>query len=58
MVKLIYEEEIVGDGFVIASIELEGDISAVPVPAALPLFVSALAGMGFLGWRRKRIAAA
>ena len=26
----------------------------VPVPAALPLFVSGLAGLGFAGWRRKR----
>lgn len=30
----------------------------IPVPAALPLFLSALAGMGFFGWLRKRIAAA
>ena len=27
---------------------------AVPLPAALPLFATALAGMGLLGWRRKR----
>lgn len=27
------------------------------LPAALPLFASALAGMGFTGWRRKRQAA-
>lgn len=30
------------------------DISAVPVPAALPLFGTGLAIMGFIGWRRKR----
>jgi hypothetical protein len=25
-----------------------------PLPAAFPLFVSALAGLGFIGWRRRR----
>ncbi len=29
-------------------------VSAVPLPAALPLFGSGLAVMGFVGWRRKR----
>lgn len=33
-------------------------VSAVPVPAALPLFGTGLAIMGFLGWRRKSKAAA
>jgi hypothetical protein len=33
-------------------------ISAVPLPAALPLFATGLAGLGLLGWRRKRKAAA
>ena len=28
--------------------------TAVPVPGALPLFVSGLGAMGLLGWRRKR----
>ncbi len=32
-------------------------VSAVPIPAALPLFAAGLAGLGLLGWRRKRIAA-
>ncbi|MFK5980997.1 MAG: VPLPA-CTERM sorting domain-containing protein [Rhizobiaceae bacterium] len=32
-------------------------ISAVPVPAALPLFGTGLAVLGFMGWRRKRRAA-
>ena len=31
--------------------------SAVPLPAALPLFGAGLAIMGFIGWRRKRKAA-
>lgn len=33
-------------------------VSAVPVPAALPLFGTGLAIMGFVGWRRKRNATA
>jgi hypothetical protein len=29
-------------------------LAATPLPAALPLFATALGGLGFLGWRRKR----
>jgi hypothetical protein len=29
-------------------------LSETPLPAALPLFASALGGLGFVGWRRKR----
>jgi hypothetical protein len=32
-------------------------VAATPIPAALPLFASALGGLGFVGWRRKRAAA-
>ncbi len=32
-------------------------LSVVPLPAALPLFGSGLAFMGFIGWRRKRMSA-
>jgi hypothetical protein len=38
-----------------------GTINAVattPIPAALPLLATALGGMGFMGWRRKRQQAA
>lgn len=35
-----------------------GGASIVPVPAALPLFGTGLAVMGFIGWRRKRKTAA
>jgi hypothetical protein len=33
-------------------------LAAAPIPAALPLFVSALGGLGFVGWRRRRQAVA
>ncbi|MHA1600392.1 MAG: VPLPA-CTERM sorting domain-containing protein [Alphaproteobacteria bacterium] len=33
-------------------------VSAVPIPAALPLFLSAIAALGFMGRRRKKLAAA
>jgi hypothetical protein len=35
-----------------------GNVAATPIPAALPLFASALGGLGLLGWRRKGKAAA
>jgi hypothetical protein len=45
-------------GFVCGSREIvAGTINAVattPIPAALPLLMTALGGMGFMGWRRKR----
>jgi hypothetical protein len=28
--------------------------AVTPVPAALPLFISALGGLGYFGWRRNR----
>jgi outer membrane lipase/esterase len=45
-----------------AAQQLEGqlfiDVANTPLPAALPLFASGLAGLGLLGWRRKRKVAA
>ncbi len=32
-------------------------VVAVPLPAALPLFLSALAGLGLMGWRRRQAGA-
>jgi len=33
-------------------------VATTPIPAALPLFASALGGLGFAGWRRRRAAQA
>jgi hypothetical protein len=33
-------------------------VATTPIPAALPLLVSALGGLGFVGWCRKQGAAA
>ena len=38
----------------ISYISIYGTPSAIPLPAALPLFGTALAGMGLLSWRRRR----
>lgn len=39
--------------FVLTEITLDQSVSTIPVPAALPLFGTGLAIMGFVGWRRK-----
>ncbi len=44
---------LLGNGTVITGITLNAP-NAVPLPAALPLFGTGLAVMGFVGWRRKR----
>jgi hypothetical protein len=45
-------------GFAVDGLITDGGPSATPLPAALPLFASGLATLGFLGWRRKRKGAA
>ena len=44
--------------FAEVSVGPQGTINPVPLPAALPLYGTGLAVMGFLGWRRKRKAVA
>ena len=34
-------------------VALNGSVAATPIPAALPLFATALGLFGYLGWRRK-----
>jgi hypothetical protein len=34
--------------------DFSGSLDVVPLPAALPLFATGFAGLGLLGWRRKR----
>ena len=41
-----------------SSLVVSPTVSEVPLPAALPLFASGLAGLGLLGWRRKKKAIA
>ena len=36
------------------TIQIVGTVPSVPLPGALPLFATGLAGLGLLGWRRKR----
>jgi hypothetical protein len=40
------------------NVSLSDPPSPVPLPAALPLFATGLVGLGLLGWRRKKKAAA
>jgi hypothetical protein len=42
------------NGRPVAAPTLTVDVSAVPLPAALPLFASGTCLLGFIGWRRKR----
>jgi hypothetical protein len=37
--------------------QMTANVSAIPIPGALPLFATGLAGLGLLGWRRKKTAA-
>jgi hypothetical protein len=56
--ETVYSAACFLSGFVCGSREIvAGTINAVaatPIPAALPLLMTALGGMGFMGWRRKR----
>ncbi|GAB2176672.1 VPLPA-CTERM sorting domain-containing protein [Dongia sp. agr-C8] len=59
--SLLYEQASVPNVFGAASGLVHVTQSAVattPIPAALPLLVSALGGLGLVGWRRRKSAAA
>ncbi len=43
-----------GGTFIIDFNTVHAPVAVVPLPAALPLFLSALAGLGFVGWRRRQ----
>jgi hypothetical protein len=47
-----------GAGDQIAGYFVEYQVGTVPLPAALPLMLTGLAGFGVLGWRRKRVLSA
>lgn len=46
----------VSDPGIAEAVALNTEVSAVPLPAALPLLATAFAGMGLIGWRRRRSA--
>jgi hypothetical protein len=59
--ELLYYYEYSNGGGCIVCSRLAGNVlsvtvtlGATPLPAALPLFATGLAGLGLLGWRRKR----
>jgi hypothetical protein len=37
-----------------ATVNAVGPVATTPIPASLPLFASALGGLGFVGWRRRK----
>jgi len=47
-----------GDYSILLSDGVGNALASTPIPAALPLFATGLGAMGFIGWRRKRKAAA
>ena len=57
LTQLLFDD-VGGTGYVIGRLVLEGNfVSQVPLPAALPLLLGGLAGLGALGARRRRKAA-
>lgn len=57
-IKRVRFNDLADNGVVLSLDRLHYEnISAVPLPAGLPLMASALGLMGFLGWRKKRTAA-
>ncbi|WP_169569347.1 hypothetical protein [Sneathiella limimaris] len=56
-ISLVYLDT-AAEGYAIDYSLLEIEVSAVPLPAALPLYGAGMAILGFLGWRKKRNATA
>ena len=58
--RLLFDDSLIDDfGIFYSSFSFDNvNVGTVPVPAALPLFGTGLALMGFIGWRRKRKLAA
>lgn len=51
---LVNKIEVTGDFYAIDDLSFNNNISAVPLPAGLPLYGAGIALLGFMGWRRKR----
>lgn len=55
---LVFDLETEGGQNFTAQSESVANLSAIPLPAGLPMFLAGLAGLGFAGWRRRSDAAA
>lgn len=53
VLEVSIQNDLVPDGFGDFSVDTFVAVQTIPVPAALPLFAS---GLGFLGWRLKKVA--
>jgi hypothetical protein len=42
--------------FTLSNFSMVTSVTVTPIPGALPLFISALGGLGFVGWRHRKMA--